>query len=212
VPDPKPQPDETTTTPNSYSGSNGLIYQPKLNISQYRQSQNMKAQTGTRKVPIAVPIRRPHWQEWFWIIPSDDWRIQVDLLEDSSNQEVYLVNFNLELGIPLRTKWLVTYLTRKGDPCLWAINVQAPGGRKESYAESYVDIVTEHSGEWIRIQPAEGEKRFDYWPCPAHITPPPAPQLPPQGFAWVIDLAFKHRTIDSFDHPVLKRILEATEE
>jgi hypothetical protein len=206
----KSHPDEAGITGNGHSG-NGLIYQPKLNLGQYRKSQNMKAQTGTRKAPTTVPIRKPRPLEWVYIIPSDDWRIQIDLLEDKSNQEVYLVNSDLELGIPLSLKWLVTYQTRKGDPVLWPINVQVPGKRKESYHESYTDIVTEHSGEWIRLEHNEDAKRFDYYPCPARITPPPPPELPQYGLQWVLDLGFKHRTLDSYDHPVLKRILEAWE-
>jgi hypothetical protein len=195
--------------PNPSKPVNGstLGHKPALDPNKFRIDQNMAAHLQLRKVPTSINVQRPDPQSWIYILPDPAWRITVGIFEDKVNQEVYLVAPELipDLMGDIKSKLLVTYITRQNDVRLWPISLPDEHGRHDTYSASAIAIVEIYAGEWIRVKSNQHEKRYDVTPCPTATLAPP--KLPDQPFEWVFDLAFKNHHIRDINHPVIRRLL-----
>jgi hypothetical protein len=173
----------------------------------FRIPQNFAEHVMARKKAVVVPMKKPDDQEWVFIHPSKDWRSSIGMLKDKANREYFAVEPELlpEITENLVPMLLVAYVTRAGSPGLWPIRLPNEAGRQDSYNRSALEIVYQHSGEWIRVVSNEGSKTYEIWQMKAQVEMP-IPNWPEGGFAYLFGIAIKGNIITTLEHPLLKTL------
>ena len=199
----KVTPTETAApTANGHASLADTAASSKFDITAFKTDQGFGGVQAQRKV-VSVPVSRPDRQMWIAVHPDPAWRVAVNLFEDKANRRTYLVTPDIapEVIGDLVNKLLVSYVTRTGSPGLWPIRLPDEGGRLDTYNESALSIVSEYSGQWIRVLTDPAEKCYSIMQSPP--MPLPSPKWPDGGFQWVCETAFKNRIINSLSHPAL---------
>jgi hypothetical protein len=190
----------------SISASTAVKLTPteELNPSELLLRQDFTQMIGVKREVLTVPIKRPNRQEWFFIHPNPAWRAQVALLEDKQTRDVYIVApcIQEELLGDWSGRLLVACQTRNSSPFLWMIRIPDDGGRLDSWNESAMQILEEHSGHWIRIAANRQIGAYDVF------TPIGDLALPEWtgAFDELLRKAFRGKVIDNSGHPFIRAL------
>jgi hypothetical protein len=101
---------------------------------------------------------------------------------------------------------LLACITKSGTPFLWPIRMADSDGKWNVWHQSAWQIAEKAKSRWCRMQANRDAGHYiaEYDQRPADQQQEPAwPDMP---FRDWLELAFKGFTIDSRDHPVLKRL------
>jgi hypothetical protein len=200
--------DDAIPQPNGDSviGSSQPFDDDEFDIRRYRVDQDCSLHVEAKKKAVVVPVMRPDRQTWITVHPAKEWRMAAFVLEDKANRRVYLVEPDIAPDVmsDLTLKLLVAYVSRSGAPGLWPIRRPDESGRLDSYNESALEIVAEHSGKWIRVLCDQSEKAYSILDSPPIDCP--LPKWPELGFNWMVRVAFKNRIIKTHEHPVLQAL------
>jgi hypothetical protein len=180
------------------------LSEDEFDIRRYRVDQDCNLHVAAQKKAVVVPVTRPDRQSWIMIHPAEAWRMPVFVLDDRANRRVYLVEPQIAPDVmsDLVLKLLVAYVSRTGAVGLWAIRLPDESGRIDSFNESALAIVAEHSNKWIRVLCDQQEKAYSILESPPLECP--MPKWPEGGLHWMLRTAFKNRIIKTLDHPVLQ--------
>ncbi|MCZ7646231.1 MAG: hypothetical protein M5U26_13270 [Planctomycetota bacterium] len=172
-----------------------------------RLSQDFAAGLGVKKALVTVPIRKPPREWWVQVHPQEDYRLQTGLLELKEDREIYLVEPDLWPELATEATFgpraLFTALNRQGVLFLWPLRLPGPDGRIDEWSRSALEAATMASGRWVRVVSNMSLGAYEVFTTEAAI---PAPEWPVVPFDQILKTAFRDRFIDSFDHPVLKRL------
>ena len=165
-----------------------------------------EAGSGVKKVLLHVPVRKPNRQEFFRTHPDSDYRAPVAILELKEEREIYVVAPSLvpELAGEVRLVEIRLCIYRAGVVFLWPVPLPAEDGRRIAWHETAREAAELAETRWVRMSANMGAGCYDVAMAAEGVS---EPKWPEQSFQELLRLAFgKGKLIDSFDHPVLKRL------
>jgi len=170
-----------------------------------RLSQNYGASAGVKKLTTTIPVRKPGKQDYVRVHPDPAYRIETAVLEIKEEQETFLVAQELwdELPRELTPKVLFTTINRQQVTSLWPIRLPGDDGRIDTWNGSAMEAATFAQKQWVRICSNKSLGAYDVYQATGEI---PEPEWPELTLGQILEIAFKGRFIDDFDHPVLKRL------
>ena len=170
-----------------------------------RLSQNYGASAGVKKLTTTIPVRKPGKQDYVRVHPDPAYRIETAVLEIKEEQETFLVAQELwdELPRELTPKILFTTINRQQVTSLWPIRLPGDDGRIDTWNGSAMEAATFAQKQWVRICSNKSLGAYDVFQATGEI---PEPEWPELTLGQILEIAFKGRFIDDFDHPVLKRL------
>jgi hypothetical protein len=171
-------------------------------------SQDFVAEAGVAKKWDIIKVEKPGKSRVFRVHPT--MRLKTVLLTLKEDNETYLVLPNLRqalVGESLCGVYtLLACITKAGTPFLWPIRMADSDGKWNVWHQSAWQIAENAQKRWARMQANRDAghyvAEYDQRP-PAQQQPPNWPEL---AFRDWLELAFHGFTIDSLEHPVLKRL------
>ena len=162
--------------------------------------------SGVKKILLHAAVRKAGRQEFFRVRPGSEYRLPMAILELKEEREIYAVLPSLaaELVGDVRQVELRLCITRSGVVFLWPVSLPSDDGRRNAWHETARRAVELSESAWVRISANMGAGCYDVAQAPDGIS---EPNWPDTSLAELLRIAFgKGRLIDSFDHPVLKRL------
>jgi hypothetical protein len=160
---------------------------------------------GVKKALMTVPVRKPNKQEFIRVHPAEEFRLQTALLELKEERETYLVDPSLwgELAVEIVPKVIFVIINRQGVVSLWPIRLPDANGRLDDWNQSALDAANLAMSEWVRITANMSLGAYEVFTAPPGI---PEPTWPEYSFTQLLNIAFRGRFIQDFEHPVLRRL------
>jgi hypothetical protein len=177
----------------------------KFDLSQLRLSQNFGDAIGVKKALITVPVRKPNRQDFIRVHPDPAFRIETAVIELADENETYLVapDLRADLSTEVVPKVLFTAINRQGVLFLWPVRLPDGDGKSNSWSESALSAAKMAMSRWIRLNSNRSLKAYEFSVAPDDIADPGWPDV---DFQKIIEIAFKSHFIESFDHPVIRRL------
>jgi hypothetical protein len=171
-----------------------------------RLSQNFGAAVGVRKLLTTVPVRKPA-REWFVRTHHDGaYRLTTAVLESKEDREVYLVDPGLWPSLASETTFsprlLVLTVNRQGTTFLWPVRLPGPDGKIDDWNRSAAEAAEMARDEWVRVSANMSLGAYDI----AVASHQAEPVWPVEPMREILRVAFRGKFIDSWDHPVLRRL------
>jgi len=187
--------DEKSTTP---------LVDP-FDLSLLRVDQNFGETCGVKKLLTTIPVRKPHAQDFVRVHPDENFRATVPLIELKTDRETFLVPKELAQNLPGETviETLFTAINRQGVLFFWPCRVPAPDGRVLEWHRSAMEAALQATNRWVRVKANMSLGAYEIFVAEAELPDPIWPDLP---FQEMLRIAFRDRYVDSFDHPVLRRL------
>lgn len=209
-----PTDESPLTTPENAASDDQLTNSPAPDTApdpfdpeNLRLSQDFATDIGVKKVLRLVPVRKPSNGIFVWVHPDEGYRIQTGVLELREEREIYLVQRELwqHLGTEatFSPRMLFTTISRQGVLTLWPVRLPGPDGRIDSWNRSALDAAKLAMTRWVRITANMALGGYDVYEATGEL---PEPEWPDITFGEILKIAFKDHFIDSFDHPVLRRL------
>lgn len=175
--------------------------------SRLRLSQDFTAALGVKKLLTTVPVRKPS-KEWFVRCHPDlTYRIETCVVELKEDNETYLVDPSLWHQLAgestFSPRLLITTVNKQGNVFLWPIRLPSPDGRHDDWNKSALEAAHYATKDWVRVQANMSLGAYDVHQANSDLGDAEW-SVPP--FSELLRIAFKDRFIDTFDHPVLKRL------
>ena len=178
---------------------------PFADLSKLRLSQAFTESVGTKKLLTTVPVRKPGKQEFVRVHPHAEYRGPFAVIEIKDDREFYLLMPDIAAALPeeFRSMMLYTTINRQHTVALWPVQLPDSDGRALEWHRSAHEAASRAVQAWIRIVPNMNLGGYDLHEAIGKI---PEPEWPQHSFQDLLRIAFRERIIDSFDHPVLKRL------
>jgi hypothetical protein len=176
-----------------------------FNPESLRLGQDFATSIGVKKVLTTVPCRKPHPHEFVRVRPGEDWRLETGVFEDKVNREVYLVRRDLwpELAGEVYPVCLFLAVNRQGDVFVWPAKLPGPDGRTNPWHESALASARLAETRWVRVASNQGAGIYDTFEAEGQLSEPEWPEL---SFDKILELSFKGRFIQDFDHPCIRAL------
>jgi hypothetical protein len=208
--DPPPEPESTPSAngeaPADSTPSTAATPDP-FNVAALRLSQDFGASVCVKKALVAVPVRKPANSWWVRVHPDKDYRDQFAVIELKEDREIYLVAPALHAALDGEATFsgraLFTAINRQGVLFLWPIRLPRSDGRADEWSRTAVDAANKATKGWVRIAANMALGAYDVFEATAQVTEPSWPDYP---FRDLLRVAFKDRLIDTWDHPILRRL------
>jgi len=163
---------------------------------------------SVRRIVTFVPVRKPGKQQFVQVHPETE--LPVELLVLKEEGEHYLITSALRDRVPEDTTLATLHLTVTPQQVLSIWPVVIPGDPPNAWHTSAVEAANHARNSWVRIiadrhlsayrvEQAQGSLPEPVWPEELGTTPRDMMQQ-------AVRIAFRERLIDSWDHPVLKRL------
>ena len=98
---------------------------------------------------------------------------------------------------------LVWSVNRQGVPFLWPIRLPGDDGKLDSWSQSAMDAAEAAKSSWVRITANMSLQGYEFQTATAQLAEPAWPDL---TLGKVLEIAFRGKLIDSWDHDVLRRL------
>jgi hypothetical protein len=172
-----------------------------------RLSQDFGASIGVKKALVAVPVRKPANSWWVRVHPGEDYRDSFGVIELKEDRETYLVapalHHPLDGEATFSGRALFTTINRQGVLFLWPIRLPRSDGRSDEWSRTALDAAHKAMKGWVRIAANMSVGAYDVFEATAPIAEPDWPEY---SFRDLLRVAFKDRFIDTWGHPVLRRL------
>jgi hypothetical protein len=157
-----------------------------------------------------IKVEKPTKSRVFRVHPDQRFRLKTVLLTLKEDNESYLVLPQLRAALAgeslcgLHT--LLACVTKAGTPFLWPIRMADADGKWNIWHQSAWQIAEKAQTRWARMQ---ANRDAGHYVAEYDQRPPgeqQEPDWPDLAFRDWLELAFRGFTIDSLEHPVLKRL------
>jgi hypothetical protein len=173
-------------------------------------SQDFEASFGAAPKIDTIKVEKPSKERVFRTHPDPAYWLKTTLLVTKDDSKVYLVVAKVRGALAdeplLGVYTLVPYVTRFGNVFLWPIKMAGADGDWNSWHESAWRIARDARTSWARVR----ANREGGCYVPTYDPKPPdqqqAARWPELEFRDLLRVAFRGCTIDSVDHPVVKRL------
>jgi hypothetical protein len=165
------------------------------------------AALGVKKALLTIPVRKPDKSWWVRVHPADDYALQTKVIELKEERETYLVAPalwpDLAVEATFTARALYTAVNRQGVLFLWPIRLPGPDGKVDAWSQSALEAAQKARKGWVRVAAHMALGAYEVWEATGELGEPDWPDKP---FRDLLETAFKGRFIDSFDHPVLRKL------
>jgi hypothetical protein len=179
----------------------------KFDPARIRVSQQFGEITPSKKILTTVQVAKPHRQQWVRVHPSQDFRLDVAIIEDKdAGSTSYLVEGVLvpELIAEVRLVTLFTATTRAGDVFLWKVPLPDSDGRQNLWSESGREAASAAMKNWVRVVSNMPMGRYEHYVATGNLG---EPNFPDYAFSQLLEIAFKgDRYIDTMEHSLVARL------
>jgi len=169
-----------------------------FDLDSLRLKQDFSETLGIQRVLTHVPVRKPNKSNFIRVHPSEDYRMEIGIVELKEEREIYLVTPAMmsepgiyELVVPAR---LVTYITRQGVLALWPLKLEKDG-RLNPWHESALDAAQMAEKQWVSVRADMSLGAYQIWP--------------EHTFSELVRLGFKGLIVDKPDHPLIQQLTGA---
>jgi hypothetical protein len=189
-------------------GRNGTLPAPDpFDPATLRLSQDTAAGLGIKKALLTVPVRKPD-KSWFVRVhPDPAYHLETFVVELKEDREVYLVARPLWLALGAEATFspraLFTAINRQGVLFLWPIRLPGADGKVDEWSRTALQAADMATKGWVRVFANMALGAYEVWEANGQIADPQWSDLP---MLELLRIAFKHRLIDTLDHPVLRRL------
>jgi len=190
----------TETAVGEVPGDNGF------DLAALRLKGNFADRVGVKRQLVAVPVRKPPPQGFVRIHPDPEWQLRTAVLADADSRETYLVAPDLwpALADEISPVILFAAIDRQGNVFLWPAKLPRDDGRASHWHSSALEAAELAKTQWVRVKANMGLGAYDVFVANADGLAEPT--WPEEGFAYLVDKAFRDRFIRDSDHPVLRRL------
>ncbi len=168
------------------------------------------AAANVGKVWHTIKVDKPPRSQAFRVHPDPKFRLKTTLLVLKEDSESYLVLPQLREALadePLCGIFtLFACVTKSGTPFLWPIKMADPDGKWNVWHQSAWRIAERAQQRWTRMTANRLAGYYDASEDRRPIEQQQPPNWPELMFSDWLRLAFQGYTVDSLDHPVLKRL------
>ena len=170
-----------------------------------RISQDYVSMAGVKKILSKIPVRKPTRQEYVRVNPSEDYRITTAILELKDDRETFIVTPTIrdDLASELVPVQIFTAINRQGVVFLWPCKLPDETGRTNAWWESALEAAQHAHEKWVRISSNMSLGAYQIYEAEGDLS---EPEWPSEDFHELLKIAFRGSVIDSFEHPVLKRL------
>jgi hypothetical protein len=178
-----------------------------FDLESLRLSRDFASAVGVKRLITTVPVRKPS-REWFVRTRSGPaYRLQTAVLELKEDRETYLVSPPLWPELASETTFssrlLIAAVNRQGTLFVWPIRLPGADGKIDDWSRSALDAAKEAESLWVRVVANMSLGAYDITVATGQVA---EPQWPDLTFQQIIKIAFRDKMIDTWDHPVLRRL------
>jgi hypothetical protein len=171
-------------------------------LSKLRLPQNFET-VGVTPVLMTVPVRKPSKTEFVRVHPDD--QLDAFILE-TDDRKIYFVlpECGAQLGDDLKAVTLFRVVTRQGVQLLWPVALPPEGRAPMAWhtsAREAADLARDH---WIRLRSDMSLGAYRVEKASGDLG---EPKWSSNSLKELLRIAFRDLTIDSVDHPVVRRRL-----
>jgi hypothetical protein len=173
-------------------------------------TQDFAAEAQVGKKWEIIKVEKPSKSRVFRVHPDPAFRLKTILLSLKEDNEVYVVLPHVRAALAdeglCGQFTLLACITKVGTPFLWPIRMADSDGKWNLWHASAWGIAEKAQIRWTRMQ---ANRDAGHYVAEYDQRPPDKqrePEWPALTFTEWLELAFKGFTIDSLEHPVLKRL------
>jgi hypothetical protein len=136
--------------------------------------------------------------------PDADMTLATSFYVDRENRETYLVMPEMRevLITGVKIMLLVTAVTSRGSVFLWPLALGDDTGRTNAWHETARDGATRAKSKWTKIAADMSAGHYRIFKAEGNL---PEPVWPKKSFKELLRIAFRGRTIDNVEHPIVKQ-------
>ena len=180
----------------------------KINLDRVKAKASQQSVIGVTTEYTVIPIRNPKPDEFFRVMPGEEYTSDVNILQMKTDNEWYLVDEDIlpqiQLESQLKVMQLYVCVSQNSTPFLCLIPLPDSDGKLNSWHESGHKSMEEAKNFWVRRQADHSNQ--SYLVTKAINGQLPDPRWPTEPLDDLIEKAFDHLYIDRIDHPVLRRL------
>ena len=180
-----------------------------FDLDNLRLKQDFNETLGVQKMLVHVPVRKPNKMNYIRVLPGEEYRMDIGIVEMKEERETYLVTPDMmsepglyELVAPAR---LVTYITRQGVVALWPLKLERDG-KLNPWHESALQAAQLAEKQWVSVRADMSLGAYQIYVATAEL---PEPEWPEHTFSELVRLGFKGLIVDKPDHPLIQQLTGA---
>jgi hypothetical protein len=174
--------------------------------SKLRLDQSFANTAGVKKLVTTVAVDKPNRQDWVRVHPDPAYRLTpAAIIELKEDREFYLVRpeIAMELAGEFEAATLYTTINRQGVLRLWPVKLPRPDGKHDEWHRSRAEAAERAMSRWVRVTANMSLGAYEIFEAMGDIGDPVWPQIP---FEEILQVAFRDRIVDRFDHPLIRRL------
>ena len=189
-------------THNQTEESKGL---DSFDLESLRVSQDFVKDSGVKKLLTTVPVRKPNRQDFVRVHPDSSYVLDTMLLNLKEERETYLVapSFREEIPQELTHTRLALATNRQKVLFLWQLRLPGSSGKTDAWSMSALEAYEEAKKNWVRVSANMSLGAYDIYEALGNLSDP---EWPDESMDEIVRIAFRNSFIDSYDHPVLRRL------
>ena len=189
-------------THNQTEESKGL---DRFDLESLRVSQDFVKDSGVKKLLTTVPVRKPNRQDFVRVHHDSSYVLDTMLLNLKEERETYLVapSFREEIPQELTHTRLALATNRQKVLFLWQLRLPGSSGKTDAWSMSALEAYEEAKKNWVRVSANMSLGAYDIYEALGNLSDP---EWPDESMDEIVRIAFRNSFIDSYDHPVLRRL------
>lgn len=160
---------------------------------------------GVKKLITAIPVRKPHRQEFVRVNPDPEYRLDpTAVIELKEEGEFYLLTPAIATQLPAEftPMALFTAINRQGTLFIWPAKLPSADGRPNEWFRSAMEGAELAMKKWIRLVANMSLGAYEVFQAESNTQP----EWPELGFDEILKIAFRDHYVDTIDHPVVKHL------
>ena len=176
-----------------------------FDLETLRVSQDFVKDSGVKKLLTTVPVRKPNRQDFVRVHPDSSYVLDTMLLNLKEERETYLVapSFREEIPQELTHTRLALATNRQKVLFLWQLRLPGSSGKTDAWSMSALEAYEEAKKNWVRVSANMSLGAYDIYEALGNLSDP---EWPDESMDEIVRIAFRNSFIDSYDHPVLRRL------
>ena len=197
------------TIPAAEQENKNQTVEPKglegFDLETLRVSQDFVKDSGVKKLLTTVPVRKPNRQDFIRVHPDSSYVLDTMLLNLKEERETYLVapSFREEIPQELTHTRLALATNRQKVLFLWQLRLPGSSGKTDAWSMSALEAYEEAKKNWVRVSANMSLGAYDIYEALGNLSDP---EWPDESMDEIVRIAFRNSFIDSYDHPVLRRL------
>ena len=176
-----------------------------FDLESLRVSQDFVKDSGVKKLLTTVPVRKPNRQDFVRVHHDSSYVLDTMLLNLKEERETYLVapSFRDEIPQELTHTRLALATNRQKVLFLWQLRLPGSSGKTDAWSMSALEAYEEAKKNWVRISANMSLGAYEIYEALGNLSDP---EWPDESMDEIVRIAFRNSFIDSYDHPVLRRL------